>query len=220
MIHRGVTLYERAQSQEVYAEGIDVSRCQPVVDWVRAAQSGIQFAFIKATEGKTHLDNTFGAHWAGAKQARVLRGVYHFFCPQQDAASQARYFLAQLTDPGELLPVLDVEVADRVSPVAIVNGIDAWLDIVTAKLRRPIIYTSSAFWKSLPSIASVAAKADLWLAAWAEAAPGALSGWSSWTFWQHTNKGNVCGINGLVDRDRFMGGADRLQGYSGQALVS
>jgi lysozyme len=146
----------------------------------------------------------------------VLRGAYHFFRPQQDGTSQARYFLAQLTDPGELQPVLDVEVADGVSPVAIVNGIDAWLEIVTASMRRPIIYTSPSFWKSLPSIASIASKADLWLAAWGEAAPGAVNGWQSWTFWQHTNKGGGAGIAGLVDRDRFNGSVDGLQAYGAQ----
>ncbi len=219
-VHRGVTLYDRFHAPELYAEGIDVSRYQPVVDWAKAAQAGVRFAFIKATEGTTHLDNTFGAHWAGAKQARVLRGAYHFFRPQQDGASQARYFLRQLTDHGELPPMLDVEVADGVSPVALVTGIDAWLGVVTASLARPIIYTSPAFWKSLPSIASIASKADLCLAAWNVPAPGAVSGWSNWTFWQYTNKGSVAGIPGLVDRERFMGGVEQLQAYSDQVRTA
>ncbi|HEY5375929.1 MAG TPA: GH25 family lysozyme [Polyangiaceae bacterium] len=72
----------------------------------------------------------------------------------------------------------------------------------------------------MPSIASIAARADLCLAEWGVAAPGAINGWSNWTFWQYTNKGTVAGIPGLVDRERFMGGAEQLQAYRDQVRTA
>ena len=150
--HRGVTLYApiRAAADAPAAEGIDLSGYQPTVDWTKVAASGIAFAFIKATEGTTLTDHTFADHWARAKRASLLRGAYHFFRPKQDAAAQARFFLAQLRDPGELPPVLDVEVVNGVPLTQIAAGVDTWLSIVTASVGRPIVYTSPSFWNALP----------------------------------------------------------------------
>jgi GH25 family lysozyme M1 (1,4-beta-N-acetylmuramidase) len=215
-VHRGVTLYGRPAAQaDADAEGIDVSHYQATIDWPNVTQSGVHFAFIKATESTAFVDPSFKRHWAQAKQAGVLRGAYHFFRPQQDAATQARHFLAQLNDRGELPPVLDVEVADGVSRAAIVAGINTWLDIVTTSARRPIIYTSPAFWNSLPAMPSIAARADLWVAHLNAAKPAAVSGWQEWTFWQWTNKGRVGAVEGAagVDGDRFNGTAEQLREY-------
>jgi hypothetical protein len=156
-MHRGVTLYENVGADSgAPAEGIDVSGYQPIVNWASVTASGIAFAFVKATEATTLLDHTFVSHWAQAQQAKLLRGAYHFFRPRQDAVAQAKFFLAQLGDPGELPPVLDVEVADGVAPAQIAAGVSTWLNFVAANLGRVIVYTSPAFWNALPAIPDIA----------------------------------------------------------------
>jgi GH25 family lysozyme M1 (1,4-beta-N-acetylmuramidase) len=40
-------------------EGIDVSGYQPTVDWAAAKANGVQFAYIKATEGTSTLGFIF-----------------------------------------------------------------------------------------------------------------------------------------------------------------
>jgi lysozyme len=149
---------------------------------VSVAASGLTFAFIKATEGATLLDHAFASHWAQAKQAKVLRGAYHFFRPRLDAVAQAKFFLAQLGDPGELPPVLDVEVADGVAPAQIATGVGTWLNFVSASVGRVIVYTSPAFWNARPAIPDIASTADLWVATWGARAPAATHGWPKWTF--------------------------------------
>lgn len=198
------------------ATGVDVSGYQPTVDWQKVAASGIAFAFVKATEATTLVDHAFARHWAQAKQAKLLRGAYHFFRPKQDAAAQARFFLAQLEDPGELPPVLDVEVADGVAPAQVVAGVRAWLDVVAGSLGRPIIYTSPSFWNALPGAAEVAGKADLWVAHWGAHVPASVDGWERWTFWQFTNKASISGSPGTadMDEDRFNGSVAELKAYS------
>jgi lysozyme len=216
--HRGVTLYVpiQAAANAPAAEGIDVSGYQPTVDWAKVAASGIAFAFVKATEGTTLIDHTFANHWAGAKKARLLRGAYHFFRPKQDAAAQAGFFLAQLSDPGELPPVLDVEVVNGVALTQVAQSIGIWLDTVAASLGRPIVYTSPSFWNSLPGASEIASKADLWVANWGARVPAGVHGWSKWTFWQFTNKATISGIPGTadVDEDRFSGSLADLLAYS------
>jgi lysozyme len=223
-VHRGVTLYEPIQvdTTATVPEGIDVSGYQPVVDWAQIAGSGLGFAFIKATEGTTLVDHTFADHWARAKQAGLLRGAYHFFRPQQDALAQAKHFVAQLADRGELPPVLDVEIADGVSPDKIVAGVSTWLDFVTASVRRPTVYTMPGFWNSLPGTANLSDKADLWVAHWGARTPAAVNGWSSWNFWQYTNKASISGIPGAasMDENRFNGSVADLKVYSDSVVRS
>ena len=221
-VHRGVTLYAPTQVTPPAgpATGVDVSGYQPTVDWQKVAASGIAFAFIKATEATTLVDHAFARHWAQAREAKLLRGAYHFFRPKQDGAAQARFFLAQLEDPGELPPVLDVEVTDGVAPAQVVAGVHAWLDVVTGSLGRPIIYTSPSFWNALPGAAEVAGKADLWVAHWGAHVPASLNGWQRWTFWQFTHKASISGIPGTadMDEDRFNGSVAELQAYSAECV--
>ena len=124
----------------------------------------------------------------------MLRGAYHFFRPKVDAAAQAKLFLAQLDDPGELPPVLDVEVINGVPLAQVAVGVNTWLDAVAPVLGRPLIYTSPSFWNALPASAELARKAELWVAHWEARAPPAVRGWPEWTFWQFTNKATISGI--------------------------
>lgn len=41
--------------------------------------------------------------------------------------------------------------------------------------------------------------------------------WSHWTFWQFTDKGQVAGINGHVDKNRFAGSHQALSAITRQA---
>src|SRR5687768_1484289 len=58
--------------------GIDVSHHQGAVDWKKVEAAGIDFAYIKATEGRDHRDPRFDANWRAAEGA-LARGAYHFF---------------------------------------------------------------------------------------------------------------------------------------------
>jgi lysozyme len=186
------------------------------VDWQKLAAAGISFAFIKATEGSALVDHRFAENWAGAKNTGVLRGAYHFFRPQLAAALQAQLFLAQLQDRGELPPVLDVELANGVAQPQIVSGVKAWLEPVSASLGRPLLYTMPGFWDTLPHDPWFAANADLWVAHWGVQTPTLVSGFSSWRFWQFTNKAPFNGTAGTfaADENRFNGTLDELRAYS------
>ena len=59
--------------------GIDVSHHNGEIDWSRVKQSGIQFAYIKATEGSDWEDIRFPNNWTESKKNKIYRGAYHFF---------------------------------------------------------------------------------------------------------------------------------------------
>src|SRR4051812_37774275 len=92
--------------------GIDVSYYQDTIDWQRVRRAGIQFAFIRLSDGATLRDSMFATNWAESKRAGVVRGAYQYFRPDQSIAAQADLMIAAMRDrgPDDLPPVIDIEV--------------------------------------------------------------------------------------------------------------
>lgn len=66
-----------------YLTGIDVSTHQGVIDWEAVADSGVEFAILRAgyrgsTAGKLYEDEQFRENLAGARAAGLKIGVYFF----------------------------------------------------------------------------------------------------------------------------------------------
>jgi len=91
--------------------------------------------------------------------------------------------------------------------------IQNWLAQVEVGLgMRPIIYTRQNFIESLlgDSVSTVAT-CPLWIAHYEVLQPSVPPNWTSWTFWQYTEKGSVDGVRDTVDCDRFSGSNTDLQ---------
>ncbi|MET0358760.1 MAG: GH25 family lysozyme, partial [Pararhizobium sp.] len=73
--------------------GIDVSKWQGDIDWAAVKQSGVSFAFIKATEGKDVVDTRFEEYWPKARAAGIAYAPYHFYYFCSTAAEQADWFI-------------------------------------------------------------------------------------------------------------------------------
>lgn len=194
--------------------GIDVSHWQGTIDWNAVAADGVEFAFVKASEGGDYTDPRFAANWAGARRAGVIRGAYHFFRPQTDAMAQAAHFLRTVPfAPGDLPPVLDVEVTDGRSMDAVAAGVRTWLqEVERATGRRPVIYTRASFWTA--QMGGAFGGYPLWVAHYGVASPGIPAGWGGWTFWQHSDAGRVDGISGGVDLNWFNGDRAALDAFA------
>jgi lysozyme len=191
--------------------GIDLSRFQPPVDWPTARASGVNFAFIKATEGGDLFDPMFKEHWRGAGAAGVRRGAYHFFYHCRPAAEQARWFIRHVPKtPGSLPPVLDMEWTPT-SPTCTIRRDGATIReearIFLAILerhygQRPLIYTTVDFFDDteLWRLQGV----EFWLRSVADHPHGVYDG-KAWSFWQYTSTGLIPGVQGKVDINAFAG---------------
>ena len=202
-------------------QGIDVSYYEDSVDWTAAHAAGIDFAFIRVADGATYLDPKFPAYWAGAKAAGVIRGTYQFFRPDQDPIAQADLLLDRMgpLEPGDLPPVIDVEVAGGRSKPEVAAAVRAWVDRVTARLGRPpIIYAGLYSWPDLTGAANLTTS-PLWVAQYTSApCPNIPSPWTRWMFWQHSATGHVDGVPGAaLDLDLFNGTLDELRAFAGPA---
>jgi len=178
--------------------GIDVSKWQGVIDWVQVAESDVEFAIIKATEGTTYVDPYFVANWDGARAAGVLVSAYHMLWPTLSAEKQAAHFLATLGERNADLPLaLDVEKAGSGNIGAVV---EAWLvKVAEADGRKPFIYTAQAIWNKTVGMAPGWHEYPLWVADYDAASPAMPAGWDTWTCWQHSSTGKVAGISGNTD---------------------
>ena len=200
-------------------KGIDVSHHNTAIDWKTVAATGISFAFAKATEGTSFHDPQFNANYAAIKSNGMIRGSYHFFHPDTDAAAQAQNFLkfVQALGPGDLPPALDIEVNDESNSNVIIKGVQVWLDAVSAALRcKPIIYTSASFWNGNLGGTNQFADHPLWVAHYTtNPQPKVPMGFTGYTIWQFTEQGQIDGIGGKVDLNRFNGPLDDLRTLAG-----
>jgi lysozyme len=201
-----------------FLKGIDVSHFQQAVDWAAVAAAGIQFCFIKATEGALHVDGRFSYNWRAALEAGLARGAYHFFHPAISVTAQADLFLRTVPrlDPGDLPPVLDLEAPEEWQGVPVLHRAQlvlSWLHAVEDRLHlTPILYLSPAFMSDVLRNATVLAQYPVWLAQYTnDPAPDVPKPWTKWTFWQHTRQGRMPGVLSQVDLNRFNGTLDELK---------
>jgi GH25 family lysozyme M1 (1,4-beta-N-acetylmuramidase) len=220
-------------------EGVDVFDGQGAIDWAAAADAGVAFAWIKATQGTYDTQSTFAGNWAGAARAGVRRGAYHFFDPTEDGAAQARAFLAVLATGGPLAagdmpPMLDAECPDGdadclgtgASGAATAGSIAGrmwdWIHTVENTTGRPpVLYTFASYFASAGVDAGGLEAYPLFLAYPTTASCfGVPAPWSRATLWQYSWTGSVRGIPAAVDRDRFLGSLADLALFAGAAGAS
>lgn len=198
--------------------GIDVSRWQSKVDWkrVKRMQVGkvrVSFAFIKATEGTWMRDPQFERNWRGAKEAGILRGAYHFFLPNVSVKDQMLQFSrAVKLKSGDLPPVLDVEETRGMSKGQIQQYTKEFLDLLEKNYKiKPILYTNKDFYKNYFSDVAAFKGYRFWIAHY-HVSDFDMPGEEDWHFWQHSDRGNINGINELVDFNVFNGDSLELRG--------
>lgn len=211
--------------------GIDVSFWQDRndtpqgVDWQKARSAGAVFAFIKASQD-TWKDQDFDYNWSHAKAAGILRGAYHFYDYRRSPTTQAHYLANLLKDdPGELPPVLDLELypawgeAKRSNLLANVQAF-----LITMKQEgydRVIFYSNpSMILYTLNPIPDWLTKYPLWIAHYGVSEPmaKAVAPWGKWTFWQYTDKGDglAFGMESKgLDMDWFNGSEAELRAFAG-----
>lgn len=191
--------------------GIDAARFQTSVDWRKARRAGVEFAFLKATEGGDLKDPMFRSHWRGAARAGIRRGAYHFyyFCTPPEV--QARFFIRNVPrSKGSLPPVLDMEwnpfsptCKRRPSGQIVRAEMRIFLDLVERHFgQRPIIYTTPRFYEDAGL--SAMRREEFWLRSTARTPREAYPG-QPWRFWQYSATGILPGTPGDVDLNVFNG---------------
>ncbi|HTJ01759.1 MAG TPA: GH25 family lysozyme [Methylovirgula sp.] len=202
-------IYPTASDYRIH--GVDVSKYQGDIDWNTVEQSGIKFAWIKATEGGDFYDEKFSRNWELSKQAGIVRGAYHFMYWCRPAEEQAQWFIEHVPkDPSALPPVLDVEWngSSKTCPRRVARSVAlAEMKVVLAAMeqaygKKPVIYTSIDFYHDV--IEGSLTEYPLWMRS-VKCNPALKYGKRRWHFWQHTEHARIPGIRGNVDENAFYG---------------
>lgn len=168
----------------------------------------VSFVYIKATEGKSLVNQYYDADYIQARKHGIPVGSYHFFSTHIPADVQADLFLSNAhVQNGDFPPVLDVEPSDAKiermgGAEAMWTSIRTWLNIVEKRTGRiPILYINQRFVnKYLPYAPDVEEKYPVWIARYGEYKPDVKL-----VYWQLSPDGRVNGIQGKVDINVFNG---------------
>jgi lysozyme len=217
---KGVGVRKHTHHGGTRAKGIDVSEWEspiqgrPSVDFAAVKRAGYSFCFTRVSDGQFHVDQSFDSYYPAIKRNKLIRGAYQFFRPEQDATAQADLLCRMVSQikPGDLPPVLDVEVMDGVSSSRMGDQIRTWVGVVKARLGiRPMIYTAPGLWDGYGvSFGGY----DLWVADYGPSTPALPHGWSKWEIFQYTDNENVPGV-GSCDANLFNGTVADLMNYVG-----
>ena len=176
--------------------GFDVSDWQPTIDWEKARSAGIEFAFIKATQGVSIACVHYKKHWQNSQSAGIERGSYHFYDYRYKPLEQATWLLKNAPDPGEKGYVLDAEQIKVKIPVKVPASYQDDLQVFCEFNKKetgslPIIYTGFYWWKDNCPTATWARECPLWIAGYNWSVPMVPMPWGpdGWEFWQFTDKG-------------------------------
>jgi lysozyme len=203
----------------------DISQHQRSVDFQKAKQAGMEAVIIKATQGVNFVDPRFRQHLAGAKQAGLMIGMYHFGTAS-DGVGQADDFL-EAADPGpDNLLVLDFEE----NP----TGTQMTLDIAETFVKRvhektnrfPAFYCGHLYKELMGTRRHPTfSQCPLWLAAYVQNPRRFIQAtWPDYTLWQYTDGTNghetdpVAGV-GKCDRNTFKGTREELAAIWKSGLV-
>lgn len=197
-------------------KGVDVSHSNGKIDWVQAKSEGIQFVFVKATEGTTFVDPNFHTNWTGLRAAGIVRGAYHYFRPNVSASDQASFVANTVgaLEANDLPIVCDFEELDGVSSSnAIAAAIEFMNDVTKLTGKQAIVYTFPKFLSSYGGLV----KYPLWAASYGHSCPTLPPGFKAWDFWQTADQGGVANVHSTVDQDEFNGSLEDLLAYANRS---
>ena len=197
LIWNGRILLNNPSKTRYPVRGVDVSHYQGEIDWKVLGRQDIDFAYIKATEGSSHVDEKFSQNWSESALSGLAVGAYHFFSFDSPAESQAQNFIQTVGKrEGMLPPVVDFEFyGDKRSNPPPVSQAAEQLELMLEMLGEhygvtPVIYATEETY-------------EMYLEGGFEAYPLWIRNVvrrpktdREWTFWQYANRGRLKGYSG------------------------
>jgi len=194
--------------------GLDCSKYQKDIDWKKVKAAGVEFAFIKITEGTTYSEDTLydlNNRVLDAQKNGVKIGYYHFArpgniaSPEDDANEEAQNVLSHLGFlPKSNLPlVLDIEAySDTILWDNKIEHMDRFIKKFLEVVGVPVvIYSYKSFLET--NTTNLFGNHPLWIAGYINtpetSLPAIPKGWSEWKIWQFTEKGQIDGYVGDID---------------------
>lgn len=197
--------YMQCEDSCTHVHGIDLSHYQGEVFWETVGENTkMAYVYLKATEGGDRIDDKYERNINLAHRYGLKVGSYHFYRPKTEQQKQLENFMAQCR-PGEqdLIPMIDIETKSGLNSEEFCDSLFKFLQMVEEVYeQKPLLYTYTNFYNKY-----LCGKLDdyqLMIAQYTDEEP-VLADERDFTMWQYTCKGRIVGVNGYVDKSRFMG---------------
>lgn len=198
------TFATTASSNQIY-EGIDVSNWQGYIDYMQVKNDGIDIVYIKSSQGENIVDSYFRINYNNAKENGLKVGFYHFLTArnEEEAIRQADFFASVIsnTQPDCKL-AMDFESFGELTVTEVNNISRVFLERLKEITGKEVIIYSDTFNASNVFREDLAQNYPLWIAEYGVEFPRETN-WEFWEGFQYTSRGEVNGIRGYVDRDKF-----------------
>jgi hypothetical protein len=197
--------------------GLDISHHQAAsLDLAQCRREGVEFIFIKSTEGAGFVDPAFAANLAEARAAGMLVAAYHYV--RSDATAAAQVANVARVVPKDVPVIPDVEANS--GGIALVRDFVARLQ--AAGYHVPLTYLPRWYWQQLGS-PSLEGLPSLWSSRYPDTVAGNLAGeygrapasyWNGYgglgvTVLQFTSSARVAGHQPL-DGNAYIGTREQL----------
>lgn len=188
-----------------HVHGIDISHYQGNVFWETVGEnSHMAYVYLKATEGGDNIDSKYKQNIDLAHRYGLKVGSYHFYRARIPQQTQLENFMTQCR-PGDqdLLPMIDVETRSGLPVEEFCDSLLKFLHLVEkAYKQKPLLYTGMNFYNQV--LCGRLDSYKLMIACYTKQEPELGDG-RDFEMWQYTAKGKLKGVNGYVDKSRFMG---------------
>jgi lysozyme len=211
LLYFGLLHFNKPSARAYPVRGVDVSSYQGEIDWQTLSKEGIDFAYIKATEGSTYVDSRFEYNLENALKTDLYIGVYHFFSFDSSGSAQAAHFIETVPLNDNMLPpVVDLEFygdykKHPLSKDAVAAELDTMLELLAKHYnKKPLIYVTKESYELY--LSGGFAEYGIWFRN--VTGKPKLNDNREWTLWQYSNRHRLKAYSGsepYIDFNVFNG---------------
>jgi lysozyme len=210
-VYKKIVIINNPSDNKYPITGVDISHYQGDINWNDIYNQNIDFAFMKATEGSSTLDEYFERNWSNAQETPIVIGAYHFYSFDSNVETQAENFISTVGSlKGKMPPVIDFEFYSNYenNPPDIKTtraDLQLFLDILEDYYGvKPIIYATVKSYNLY--IKNEFNEYPLWIRNVYYSPDLGMK--NRWTFWQYTDTAVLKGYHGdekYIDMNVFRG---------------
>ena len=200
-----IKTYAFGPSSNKIFNGIDVSAWQNIINFEEVKEDGIKTVYIKSSEGTDYIDPYFERNYQKAKENGLYVGVYHYVRARniKEAENEADFFYSVIKGKEiDCKLCMDFESFGYLNRQEINNIALSFLERLKKISNMEVIVYSNTY-TATNIFSKELTKYPLWVAQYGVERPSVNGNWDSWVGFQYTDAGNIKGIAGNVDRDKF-----------------
>lgn len=181
-------------------QGISVDQSHGAIVWHVAGATGVDFAYIRATNGAEERDTNFVANVKGARNAHIRYGAMHEYTLCRLATDQATMFVTTVPRGENLLPpavrlAYDNGCNDRPGRALVLSELNTFLNQIEGHAGKPAIIAVSPEFEEEYDISS-GINRTFWLEGNFFPPDYATK---PWVMWRSTDMRRISGIDGPVN---------------------